>query len=158
MKNRKPKRCVYPKCFECPYVDCRYDRLEVEDYSESNNRDYELYEQYTGKKLHKKTDFEYRRNREVAYKRRKGTYIDKHEYNKNYYIGNADRIKDKRKENYDTKTNTIMCRKYRKRHQEERKQYDKEYYEKNKEKKKQQARERYYKNKMALESGKELGL
>lgn len=153
MKNKKPPKCTYPNCFECPYADCRYDRLEVEDYSESNNRDYELYEQETGRKYHKGTDLEYRRKREVAYQRRNKKYVDRHEYNQKYYKENAERIKEKMKENYDTKANTIACRKYRSKHKEQRKQYDRDRYEKNKEKKKQQAKERYYKNKYIREGG-----
>lgn len=130
MKNKKPPKCTYPNCFECPYVDCRYDRLEFEDYSESNNMDYELYEQSTGGKYHKGTDLEYRRNREVAYQRSNRKYVDRHEYNQRYYKENAERIKEKLKENYNTDKNTIKCRKYRRKHKEDKKKYDKEYYEK----------------------------
>lgn len=151
MKNKKPAKCVYPNCFECPYADCRYDRLEVEDFSESNNRDYELYEQDTGRKYHKEADLEYRRKREVAYQRRNRKYVDRHEYNQKYYKENAERIKERMKDNYDTKANTIKCSKYRKKHKEDAKQYYREYYEKNKEKKKEQAKERYYKNKSIQE-------
>lgn len=147
MKNKKPSKCTYPNCFECPYADCRYDRLEAEDYTETNNRDYFLYENSTGHKLHKPTDKEYQTKRHIAYQRKNRKYINKHEYNQQYYRENAGRIKERMKDNYDTKTNTIMCRKYRKRHKEERKQYDKEYYEKNKERLKRQALERYYRNK-----------
>lgn len=33
--NQKPKNCTYPDCFACPYDDCRYDRLEAEDFKEN---------------------------------------------------------------------------------------------------------------------------
>lgn len=157
MCNKKPPKCTYPNCFECPYVDCRYDRMEVEDFTESNNRDYEIYKQENGKAYHKGTDSEYRKKRDVAYQRRRGVYVDKHEYNQMYYKENADRIKEKQKENYDTEKNTRMCRKYRKSHKEERKKYEKEYYEKNKDKIKQRAKERYYEKKLERER-KEKGL
>lgn len=147
MNNKRPPKCCYPNCFECPYVDCRYDRLEAEDYTETNNRDYFLHENSTGYKLHKPTDKEYKAKRHIAYQRKNRKYVNQHEYNQLYYKENADKIKEKKKANYDRKTNTIKCRKYRKRHKEERKQYDKEYYEKNKERLKKQALERYYRNK-----------
>lgn len=149
MSKKQPQNCCYPNCFECPYVDCRYDRLEVEDYTESNKRDYALYEQETGHKLHPKQDKEYTNKRHTAYQRRNRKYVDRHEYNQKYYELHGDEIRKKAKENYDRGINTIKCRKYRKEHLDERKQYEKEYYEKNKEKKKAQARERYYKNKLA---------
>lgn len=147
MKNIKPLKCCYPNCFECTYSDCIYDRMEVEDYTESNKRDYEFYEQETGHKLHNKTDEEYRKKRQVAYQRRNRRYVDRREYNKKYYKENGDDIKEKAKENYDTEKNTIKCRKYRNSHLKERKEYDKQYYQKNKEKKIAQALERYYKGK-----------
>lgn len=145
---KKPSKCCYPNCLNCPYDDCYYDVLEVEDYTESNERDYDFYEQDKGVKLHKGTDEEYRKYRELAYQRRNRKYIDRHEYNQEYYKKHSEEIKAKAKEKYDTKTNTIKCRKYRNKNIEHKKQYDKEYYEKNKEEKKAKARERYYKNKL----------
>lgn len=145
----KPKNCCHPNCFNCPYDDCKYDRLEVEDFTETNNRDYFLYEDSTGQKYHKGEDLEYRKKRQVAYQRRNRKYVDNHDYNQKYYKEHSEEIKEQRKQKYNTKKNTIMCRKYREKHKEQRKQYEKEYYEKNKEKKKAQASERYYKNKLA---------
>ena len=149
MKNVKPKRCCYPDCFNCPYSDCRYDRLEVEDYTESNNRDYLLYEEYTGEKLHHVSDKDYQSKRHTAYQRKKGRKQDKSEYNQKYYEKNRDKIKQKEKENYNTKKNTARCKKYRKKNIESVKEYQKKYYEIHKEEKKIKARERYYKNKTA---------
>lgn len=147
MGNIKPKKCCYPNCFECPYSDCRYDRMEVEDYTESNKRDYDFYEQDTGHKLHKGPDEEYRKKRQVAYQRNNKKYVDRHEYNQQYYKEHGDEIKESKREQYDTKKNTRICRKYRKKHSKERKEYDKQYYQKNKQKKIAQALKRYYKNK-----------
>lgn len=38
----KPKKCCYPNCFECPYVDCRYDHLERQDIISQDKYDKEL--------------------------------------------------------------------------------------------------------------------
>lgn len=99
MKTRvkKPPKCCYPNCFNCPYVDCRYDRLEAEDFTETNNRDYFLYENSTGNKLHQKSDSAYRNARDVAYQRKKKRYIDRHEYNQKYYKEHAEEIKTQKK-------------------------------------------------------------
>lgn len=147
-KTKRPPKCCHPNCLECPYSDCIYDRLEEEDYTESNNRDYEMYEAYTGEKLHRPTNKEYQIARQVAHQRKNRKYVDHHEYNQKYYAENKDKIKQNMKEKYDTKKNTIKCRKYRKKHVEERKAYDKSYYETHKEEIKKKARERYYKKKL----------
>lgn len=152
MKSKKPKNCVYPNCQECIYADCRYDRLEVEDYTESNNRDYELYESETGRKLHKGTDKEYRTKRQTAYNRKRGIKRDRTEYNKKYYKEHRNEILEKAKMNYDTKTNTRSCRKYRKKNLEKRKEYEKQYYELHKEEKRRKARERYYAKKLEMQN------
>ena len=146
-RNKKPPKCCHPDCMNCPYVDCRYDRLEVEDYTESNKRDYEMHYAWTGEKLHKQSDKEYQNKRHTAYERRNRKYVDRSEYNKQYYAVHGEEIKQKKKQNYDTEQNTIKCRKYRKKHIEERKAYDKDYYEANKERKKAMARQRYYEKK-----------
>jgi hypothetical protein len=147
----KPKNCVYPNCQNCVYKDCIYDRLEVDDYTESNERDYELYEAATGKKYHKGKDKEYRIKRQTAYTRKRNKERDRSEYNKMYYKKHRTKILEKAKENYDTKTNTKMCRRYRKRNLEKRKEYEKQYYELHKEEKKRKARERYYAKKLEMQ-------
>ena len=129
-----------------------YDRLEVEDYTETNNRDYFLHEDSTGKKLHQRTSKEYRNARQTAYNRRKGIKRDRTEYNNKYYKEHREEILKRAKENYDTKTNTTKCRKYRKNNLEKRKQYEKQYYELHKEEKRRKARERYYINKLKTQS------
>lgn len=141
---KKPKLCCYPNCFECPYSDCRYSRLEAEDYTETNQRDYFLYEDSTGRKYHKGTDKEYRDARQVAYRRNKRTYHDRSDYSRKYYQDHADEIKSHMRENYDTRKNTKKCRKYAKKNPEKRREYYRQYYEKNREKKIQQALKRYY--------------
>ena len=148
MKNKKPKKCCYPDCFNCPYVDCRYDRLELNDYKESNKRDYEHYEQHNGNKLKKSLDKTYRNARNTAYQRGRRKYQDRHEYNQKYYLEHAEEIKEKRKENYDTVKNTINCRKYAEKHKDKLKQYQREYYLKNREKRLQMAKENYHKKKV----------
>lgn len=64
----KPKKCCHPNCFDCPYKDCRWQEMTSQDFSESNSRDYELFESATGWKYHKGTDKEYRNLRQMAYR------------------------------------------------------------------------------------------
>lgn len=150
---KKPKRCCHPNCFECPYTDCRYDRLEIEDFTETNNRDYFLYENSTGEKYHKGTDAEYRNARHVAYQRKNRKYYDRHDYNQKYYAEHGDEIKARKRKKYDREKNAIKCRKYAKEHAEERREYYRQYYERNRQKKLQQAKDRYYaKQSEAMES------
>lgn len=148
-KTKKPLKCCHPDCFKCPYVDCRYDRLEIEDFTETNNRDYFLYEDSTGRKLHKPMDKEYVRARNLAYQRRNRKYIDRHEYNQKYYQEHGDEIKERMHSEYDTKKNTIKCRKYSRTHKEQRKEYYRQYYLKNRSKKLKAAKERYERSKKA---------
>lgn len=152
MKTRKPKNCAYPNCQECVYKDCIYDRLEVEDYTESNKRDYEFYKSETGKKLHKGMDKKYRTKRQTAYNRKRVIKRDRTEYNKEYYKKHREEILEKSKKNYDTKTNTKKCRRYRKKNLKKRKEYEKQYYELHKEEKRRKARERYYAKKVEMQS------
>lgn len=151
--NRKPSKCCYPNCFNCPYDDCEYDRLETEDYTETNNRDYELYEAETGRKLHKTTDKEYQNKRHTAYQRGNRKYVDRHQYNQDYYKKHSEKIRDNFKKNYDTKTNTERCRAYRDKNPTLKKTYDSEYYIKHAEEKKRKAKERYYRKKEELQYG-----
>lgn len=141
---KKPKLCCHPNCFECPYSDCRYDRLETEDFTETNNRDYFLYEDSTGRKYHKGTDMAYRSARQIAYQRNKRVSRDRSDYNRRYYQEHAEEIKSRQRANYSTDRNTKKCRKYEKKNADKRKEYFRQHYEKNREKKLQQARERYY--------------
>lgn len=142
-KIKKPPKCCHPNCFECPYVDCRYGRLEVEDYTETNNRDYFLYEDSTGIKYCKGTDKEYRNARQTAYQRRNRKYVDRHEYNQKYYEEHSEEIKERMRSEYNTEENTKKCRKYAKSHKEQRKEYYRQYYLRNREKKLAVAKERY---------------
>lgn len=144
-KTKKPPKCCHPNCFDCPYADCRYDRLEVEDFTETNNRDYFLYEDSTGRKYRKGADKEYRNARNTAYKRRNGKYIDRHEYNQRYYQEHKEEIKERIHSKYNTEENTKKCRKYAKAHKEQRKEYYRQYYLRNREKKLAMAKEKYRK-------------
>lgn len=145
---RKPPKCCYPDCGECPYKDCRYDRLEVEDYTESNNRDYEFYENATGEKLHKPSDKAYQIGRAIAYQRRNRRYLDRHDYNHRYYLLHSEKIKEKARVSYDTVKNTKKCRKYANQNREHLKEYQKDYYLRNREKKLEAARKRYQERKL----------
>lgn len=147
--KEKPKKCRYPDCFHCVYKDCRWDSLTKEDFTETNNRDYFLYEDSTGRKYHKGTDAEYRYQRKLAYERERRETGELHEYNQKYYAQHREEICKKKRELYDTEINTKRCQRYRKQHIERRREYDKLYYEKNREKKKQRALERYYERKAA---------
>lgn len=141
--KQKPRNCTYPDCFNCPYKDCRYDRLEIEDFTETNNRDYFLYEDSTGRKLHKSSDKAYRNARQIAYDRRRNKYRDRHEYNKQYYVEHGEEIKEKKRSKYETKRNTRECKKWRKAHSEYEKERQRQYYLKNREKKLAYAKQRY---------------
>ena len=132
MKVKKPPKCTHPDCFQCPYADCRYDRLEASDYTESNNRDYFLYFDSTGRKLHKPVDKVYRDSRQAAYARANRKYYDRHDYNQRYYKKHAEEIKKRQKDTYDTEKNTIQSRKWRKKNTDRKKQYDHERYLKRK--------------------------
>lgn len=143
MKNKKPQKCCYPDCFSCPYADCRYDRLEVEDFTETNNRDYFLYKDSTGNALHQKRDTGYRNARQTAYNRRRNTYRDRHDYNQQYYAEHGEEIKAKMRESYCTEDNTNKCRKYRKNHSEQEKVRQRSYYLENREKRLEYAKRRY---------------
>ena len=129
-----------------------YEKLEIEDYTETNKRDYEIHESETGEKYRKGTDKEYRYKRQVAYQRRNPKKRDTSEYHKAYYQKNRDKILEQKKEKYDTKTNTEKCRKYREENKERRREYERQYYEKNMEEKRRQARERYYRRKAEMQS------
>lgn len=37
--TKKPPKCCYPDCFSCPYVECRYDRLESDDFEPDQMED-----------------------------------------------------------------------------------------------------------------------
>lgn len=143
--KQKPKNCTYPDCFSCLYKDCRYDRLEVEDFTETNNRDYFLREDSTGIKLHQSTDKAYRNARQTAYARRQGKYRDRREYNQQYYAEHREEIKEKKRSEYDTKKNTRKCRKWRRKHMEHEKERQRQYYLQNREKKLSYAKQRYEK-------------
>lgn len=124
----KPKKCCHPDCFHCPYVDCRWDELTSRDMSETNNRDYQLYEESTGEKYHKGTDNEYRAERERVYRKEHPVKRDRSEYNKQYYLKNKERIKKNRSSSYDTACNTKQCKKWRKSHMEYKKEYERKRY------------------------------
>lgn len=146
--NQKPKNCTYPDCFNCPYKDCRYDRLEVEDFTETNNRDYFIHEDSIGKKLHQPSDKSYRNARQTAYARRKNKYRDRHEYNQKYYEEHGEEIKERKRLKYDTKTNTKECRKYRRKHADYEKERQRQYYLQNRERKLAYAKQRYEQGKL----------
>lgn len=44
MDCEKPLKCKYPNCFNCPYADCKYDLLTIEDVLRQDNFDKELIE------------------------------------------------------------------------------------------------------------------
>lgn len=96
--------------------------------SETNNRDYQLYEESTGEKYHKGTDSAYRMERDRLYKKEHPVKRDRSEYNNQYYLMNKDRIKKKRSDSYDTDRNTKQCKKWRKSHMEDKKEYDRQRY------------------------------
>lgn len=148
--KQKPKNCTHPDCFNCPYEDCRYDRLEVEDFTETNNRDYFLYEDSIGRKLHRPTDKAYRNARQIAYDRKRNKYRDQHEYNQKYYTEHGEEIKEKNRSEYDTKKNTRKCRKWRKEHIKHERERQREYYLRNREKKLAYAKQRYEQKKQEM--------
>lgn len=130
---KRPPKCCKPDCFNCPYTDCRYEGIDTDDYTETNRRDYELYEDSTGRKYHKGTDKDYRIARQMAYDREHRKQRDKKEYLKEYYQKHKEEIKERMKQNYDTSKNTKRCKKWRQKNKEKKKQYDKERYLRRKE-------------------------
>ena len=40
--NDKPKKCLYPYCFNCRYEDCIYDGLEMDEITAQDKFDKEL--------------------------------------------------------------------------------------------------------------------
>lgn len=129
----KPKRCCHPDCFNCPYKDCRYDGMETVDYTETNQRDYDLYEDSTGRKYHKGNDSDYRIARQQAYNRENPKPRDRKEYLKQYYKDHKQEILEKQKEKYDTAENTRKCRKWRIKNINKRREYDHQRYLRRKE-------------------------
>lgn len=109
--------------------------MTTQDFSETNDRDYELYEDSTGRKYHKGADKEYATQRNIAYNRENAKKRDRSDYAKEYYRNHSDEIKEKQRENYDSKKNTDRCRKWRAKNSEKKKAYDRERYLRRKEEK-----------------------
>lgn len=128
----KPKKCCHPNCFECPYKDCRWQEMTSQDFSESNSRDYELFESATGGKYHKGTDKEYRNLRQMAYRSEHPVKRERVDYHRKYYKEHCEEIKRQQKENYDTRKNTKSCRRWRKKNIEKKREYDRQRYLKRK--------------------------
>lgn len=124
---KRPPKCCKPDCFNCPYVDCRYDGMDAEDYSETNNRDYELYKDDTGRCLHRPEDKLYKSARQVAYRRANPEYL------RQYYINHRGRILAKRKSEYETDKNTATCKRWREKNKDKKRAYDRKRYLRRKE-------------------------
>ena len=78
----KPSKCCKPDCFQCPYKDCIYSGMEIEDYLEGKCID------------------------EFARPIPKDT-TRKREYQRIYREKHSDEIKERRKEFYDK--NSDLC-------------------------------------------------
>ena len=118
MKNGgKPKHCTIPDCFSCPYKDCRYQQMTIEDYIEQNQRDrdhseHELpeYQQRSFDNSGRKEYFRnyYRKNREhrsrMSKEWRRRTHYkdesDRREYYKKYYQTHRAEMLEKAKMRY----------------------------------------------------------
>ena len=107
--------------------------MTAHEFSETNNRDYELYEDSTGRKYHKGTDKEYAIQRQIAYNREHSKKRDRSDYAKEYYQNHSEEIKEKQRKNYDSKKNTARCKRWRKKNVEKKKAYDHERYLRRKE-------------------------
>lgn len=101
--TKQPKQCTHPDCFTCPYDDCIFEQMTVEEYLDSIKRDKEYSEpepppEYkqrsfdnSGRKEYFRTH--YQRNREhklqVSREYRQRTKYkcktDRREYYKQYY-------------------------------------------------------------------------
>lgn len=123
-KNKKPPKCCKPDCFHCPYTECRYEGMDTSDYTETNERDYELYEDSTGMKYHKGTDKAYMYKRQTAYHRENSRERDHSEYMHKYYLAHREEISERNKRVYDTKKNTIRCRQYRRKNAAKMREYN----------------------------------
>lgn len=152
----KPKRCTFPDCFSCPYKDCCWGTITTTEYTETNERDYWLFEDSTGQKYHKGADSAYRNARQTQYRREHPEKRSKKQYperRREWYLQNRERILEQRKLSYDKAANTAKCREYRKSHLEERKAYDRAYYQRNRERILSRVKDRYRARKVLRETG-----
>jgi len=117
VRTKKPPKCCHPNCFKCPYVECRWNDMTTDDYTETNRRDYELYEDSTGRKYHKGSDEEYRKNWVSAYNRSERGKSAQKRYRDSEKGKENERRKRKRK--IASGKNAESCRRYYERHKEE---------------------------------------
>ena len=101
--RKRPKKCTHPDCFACPYSDCLFDQLTMDEYLESEKRDKE-YGEPKALKAYKQRSYDcegrkeyfrkwYQKNREQhlrvskEYRKRTGFKCnkDRSEYYKEYY-------------------------------------------------------------------------
>ena len=87
-KFEKPSLCTHPDCFSCPYKDCRYEQMTVEEYVESNKRDKEYKEPLPL----------------MEYKQRSFDCSGRKEYYRNYYQKNREH-KNRVSKEYRKRTN-----------------------------------------------------
>lgn len=140
--SNKPSLCCHPDCYNCPYADCIYEQLEIEDFisvdehEKSVQSEIKLFSGYVRKS---------RRPRGQSGRK----YYDLHDYNQKYYKENAESIKEFKRLTYDREENAKKCKKYAENNKEHLKEYHKSYYQRNKERLKAKAKENYHKKKGA---------
>lgn len=114
-KNKRPSRCTYPDCFSCPYDDCMYDEMTVDEYIDANQRDRENQEHVL-----------------TEYKQRSFDCSGRKEYFRNWYQENREH-------------RLMMGRTYRHKTKDsrDRLEYYKEYYRKHQAEKQEKAKKRH---------------
>lgn len=103
----KPELCTLPDCFSCPYEDCRYEQMTLDDYVEIRLREKSI-SANTGRKCQ-----------------------DIREYKRRYYLDNREEIKLRAKKYYTDhlQQERSRMRKYYETHIEEMRERDRKYYE-----------------------------
>lgn len=127
--TKKPKKCTHPDCFTCPYPDCIFEQMTIDEYIESKQRDKDFAEkepvmQYVAPAIIEPLP---------EYKQRSFDCTGRKEYFREYYQQNRER-------------HLKVSREYREqtgyKNRRDRSEYYKDYYQKHREQKLQRAIER----------------
>jgi len=117
-KSDKPRLCTFPDCFSCPYGDCHYEQMTIDEYLSSLERDREYAvkvlkeykpqsEAMDGRKPYFRQYYEANREairaRQRAYFKRhpdKRTRDDRKAYQADYYKRHRQELNNKAKARY----------------------------------------------------------
>ena len=99
-KKKKPPKCCYPDCFNCPYADCRYDRLESDDFEPDQMEDVPESVLKTRERARKYADSHKEKNRERSRKWYEENRDSEKERAKKWNHENRARIAARRRKNW----------------------------------------------------------